>query len=151
LGSPELCLDGRRRSSQQRRKLFARTLYQIHQTGQRSVSFVQQHTESRTRIDDGDIQLAIPVEVTLTEREYAIPKDNVSKLTWTMLVPHSTQLDTERIATSTPESEPGVRVVRRHHLLVRYSHWLNVSIFLGLILSGLLEETSVRFVRSFSR
>ena len=52
-------------------------------------------------------------------------------------MPHSTQLDKERIATSTPESEAGVLVVRRHHLLVRCSHWLNVPIFLGLILSGL--------------
>ena len=52
-------------------------------------------------------------------------------------MPHSTQLDNERIATSTPESEAGVRVVRRDHLLVRYSHWLNVPILLGFILSGL--------------
>ena len=52
-------------------------------------------------------------------------------------MPHSTQLDNERIATSTPESEAGVLVVRRHHLLVRCSHWLNVPILLGLILSGL--------------
>jgi hypothetical protein len=51
-------------------------------------------------------------------------------------VPHSTQLDKERIATSTPESEAGVLVVRRHHLLVRCSHWLNVPILLSLILSG---------------
>jgi len=52
-------------------------------------------------------------------------------------VPHSTQLDKERITTSTPESEAGVLVVRRHHLLVRCSHWLNVPILLGLILTGL--------------
>jgi hypothetical protein len=52
-------------------------------------------------------------------------------------VPHSTQLDNERTATSTPESEAGVRVVGRHHLLVRCSHWLNVPILLGLILSGM--------------
>jgi hypothetical protein len=32
---------------------------------------------------------------------------------WTILVPHSTQLDKERITTSTPESEAGVLVVRR--------------------------------------
>jgi thiosulfate reductase cytochrome b subunit len=30
-----------------------------------------------------------------------------------------------------------VPVVRRHHLLVRWSHWLNVPILLGLILSGI--------------
>src|SRR5689334_20935861 len=30
-----------------------------------------------------------------------------------------------------------VRVERRHHLLVRWSHWLNVPILLGLILSGI--------------
>ena len=42
----------------------------------------------------------------------------------------------ERIATSTPEYQAGVLVVRRHHLLVRCSHWLNLPILLGLILSG---------------
>lgn len=40
------------------------------------------------------------------------------------------------MTTSAPESEAGVFVVRRHHLLVRCSHWLNVRILLGLILSG---------------
>jgi thiosulfate reductase cytochrome b subunit len=29
-----------------------------------------------------------------------------------------------------------VRVARRHHLLVRLSHWLNVPLLLGLVLSG---------------
>jgi hypothetical protein len=51
-------------------------------------------------------------------------------------VPHSTQLEKERIATLTPENQAGVRVVRRHHLLVRCSHWLNLPILLALILSG---------------
>lgn len=49
---------------------------------------------------------------------------------------HSTQLDKEPISTSTPESEAGVLIIRRHHLLVRCSHWLNVPILFGLILSG---------------
>ena len=52
-------------------------------------------------------------------------------------MPHSTQIENERIVTLTPEKQAGVRVVRRHHLLVRYSHWLNVPILLGLILSGI--------------
>jgi thiosulfate reductase cytochrome b subunit len=30
-----------------------------------------------------------------------------------------------------------VRVVPRHHLLVRWTHWLNVPILLGLVLSGI--------------
>ena len=42
----------------------------------------------------------------------------------------------EVIATRLPEDQAGVRVVRRHHLLVRWSHCLNVSVLLGLILSG---------------
>ena len=42
-------------------------------------------------------------------------------------MPRSTQLCKERIATSTPECQAGVLVVRRHHLLVRCSHWLNAS------------------------
>jgi len=49
---------------------------------------------------------------------------------------NSTQLEKERIATLTPGNQAGVRVVRRHHLLVRCSHWLNVPILLSLILSG---------------
>ncbi len=51
-------------------------------------------------------------------------------------MPQSTQPCKERIATSAPERHAGVLVVRRHHLLVRCSHWLNVPILLGLILSG---------------
>ena len=52
-------------------------------------------------------------------------------------MPHSTQLDREPTATLTPGNQAGVRVVRRHHVLVRCSHWLNVPILLGLILSGI--------------
>jgi len=51
-------------------------------------------------------------------------------------VPYSTQLGQAQMATSAPECKTGVLVVRRHHLLVRCSHWLNVPILLGLILSG---------------
>jgi thiosulfate reductase cytochrome b subunit len=48
----------------------------------------------------------------------------------------------EAISTSTPLEQPrvlvaSVRVARRHHLLVRWSHWLNVPILAGLILSGI--------------
>jgi thiosulfate reductase cytochrome b subunit len=40
-------------------------------------------------------------------------------------------------STSTLLHQPHVLVVKRHHLLVRWSHWLNVPILLGLILSGI--------------
>jgi thiosulfate reductase cytochrome b subunit len=40
-------------------------------------------------------------------------------------------------ATSTLPVPPDVLVARRHHLLVRWSHWLNVPLLLGLILSGI--------------
>src|ERR1700722_2318422 len=40
-------------------------------------------------------------------------------------------------STSTLPHRPHVLVFRRHHLLVRWSHWLNVPILLGLILSGI--------------
>src|SRR2546426_11712715 len=39
--------------------------------------------------------------------------------------------------TSTLQEEPGVLVARKHHLLVRWSHWLNLPILLGLIVSGI--------------
>lgn len=32
---------------------------------------------------------------------------------------------------------PSVLVVKRHHILVRWSHWLNVPLLLGLIVSGI--------------
>ena len=43
----------------------------------------------------------------------------------------------EAISTSTLPEQLGVLVTKRHHLLVRWSHWLNVPILLGLILSGI--------------
>ena len=48
----------------------------------------------------------------------------------------------EAISTGTQSEQPGVlvaavHVAKRHHLLVRWSHWLNVPILLGLILSGI--------------
>jgi len=43
----------------------------------------------------------------------------------------------EAISTSTLVKLPGVLVAKRHHLLVRWSHWLNVPIILGLVLSGM--------------
>lgn len=52
-------------------------------------------------------------------------------------MPHPTQLDDELVATRTPECQAGVLVARRHHLLVRCSHWLNLPILLGLVLSGM--------------
>src|ERR1700730_5772324 len=50
---------------------------------------------------------------------------------------HSTPPDCESKPTSTLPEQPGVLVVRKHHFLVRWSHWLNVPILLGLILSGI--------------
>ena len=40
-------------------------------------------------------------------------------------------------STSTLPHRQHVLVVKRHHLLIRWSHWLNVPILLGLILSGI--------------
>src|SRR5215471_14194789 len=59
----------------------------------------------------------------------------VRKLAWRIRVTRSTHLGAV-IATGMPEDQAGTRVVRRHHFLVRCSHWLNVPILLGLILSG---------------
>jgi len=49
----------------------------------------------------------------------------------------SASLDHEPNSTSTPLIQPGVLVARRHHILVRCSHWLNIPLLLGLILSGI--------------
>jgi hypothetical protein len=46
---------------------------------------------------------------------------------------HSITPRNEAIPASTLSEHPGVLVARRHHLLVRWSHWLNVPILLGLI------------------
>jgi thiosulfate reductase cytochrome b subunit len=49
-----------------------------------------------------------------------------------LVLPHD-----EPKSTSTLPEQPGVLVVRKHHFLVRWSHWLNLPILLGLILSGI--------------
>jgi len=49
----------------------------------------------------------------------------------------SVLLHHEPNSTSTLLAEPGVLVVKRHHILVRWSHWLNVPLLLGLVLSGI--------------
>ncbi len=49
----------------------------------------------------------------------------------------STTPSNETISTSMLPEQPGVLVVKRHHLLVRWSHWLNVVILPNLILSGI--------------
>ena len=46
-------------------------------------------------------------------------------------------LHRESNSTSTLLAEPNVLVVRRHHILVRWSHWSNVPLLLGLALSGI--------------
>ena len=43
----------------------------------------------------------------------------------------------EPMTTGAPASKPRVLIVRRHHLLVRISHWLTIPLLLGLILSGI--------------
>ena len=43
----------------------------------------------------------------------------------------------ETITTGARASKPRALVVRRHHLLVRISHWLTIPLLLGLILSGI--------------
>ena len=43
----------------------------------------------------------------------------------------------ETMTTGARATQPRALVVRRHHLLVRISHWLNLPLLLGLILSGI--------------
>ena len=50
---------------------------------------------------------------------------------------HSTPPASEPNSTSTLPEQPGVLLAKKHHLLVRWSHWLNVPILVGLILSGI--------------
>lgn len=40
-------------------------------------------------------------------------------------------------STGASSEQPGVLVAHKHHLLVRWSHWLNVPVLLGLVLSGM--------------
>jgi thiosulfate reductase cytochrome b subunit len=47
------------------------------------------------------------------------------------------QAESSQQAASTSTRDAGVPVIRKHHVLVRWSHWLNVPILLGLILSGM--------------
>jgi thiosulfate reductase cytochrome b subunit len=48
-----------------------------------------------------------------------------------------TQTNNSPIAVSAQAKETGVLIIRKHHFLVRWSHWLNVPILLGLILTGM--------------
>jgi hypothetical protein len=50
---------------------------------------------------------------------------------------HVTPLDNQPDATGTLLERADVLVVKRHHILVRWSHWLNVPLLLGLVLSGI--------------
>src|SRR5712671_1302275 len=50
---------------------------------------------------------------------------------------HSTSAYHEQNSTSRLLEKPRVLVVKKHHFLVRWSHWLNGPILLGLILSGI--------------
>jgi hypothetical protein len=43
----------------------------------------------------------------------------------------------EVTSTSAAPEQSGMLVAKRHHLLVRWSHLLNIPILLGLILSGI--------------
>ena len=47
------------------------------------------------------------------------------------------QTNNASIDTSTLSKQPVVPLVHKHHFLVRWSHWLNVPLLLGLILSGM--------------
>jgi thiosulfate reductase cytochrome b subunit len=50
---------------------------------------------------------------------------------------HSITAAKQTKSTSTVVQQQPVLVVKRHHLLVRWSHWLNLPILLGLVLSGI--------------
>jgi thiosulfate reductase cytochrome b subunit len=50
---------------------------------------------------------------------------------------HATQVESSPAALSAPAKESGVPIIRKHHFLVRCSHWLNVPILSGLVLSGM--------------
>src|SRR5260370_6023639 len=50
---------------------------------------------------------------------------------------HSTPPASAPNSTSTLLEEHGVLVAKKHHLLVRWSHWLNLPIILGLNVSGI--------------
>src|SRR6266568_4193918 len=60
---------------------------------------------------------------------------------------HSTPPDCELKSTSTLQEQPGVLVVRKHHFLVRWSHWLNVPILLASLFTGLRRSINTSQIR----
>lgn len=46
---------------------------------------------------------------------------------------HATHVSNLQIAETSPAKDSATPIVRMHHVLVRWSHWLNVPILLGLI------------------
>src|SRR6478672_3161132 len=49
----------------------------------------------------------------------------------------ASNLEAETCAESIASTQSAIRLVRTHHLLVRVSHWLNVLLLAGLIVSGI--------------
>jgi thiosulfate reductase cytochrome b subunit len=49
---------------------------------------------------------------------------------------HATHVSNLQRADNSPAKDSVTPIVRRHHALVRWSHWLNVPILMGLMLSG---------------
>jgi thiosulfate reductase cytochrome b subunit len=50
---------------------------------------------------------------------------------------HATHAGSLQVAENPPAKDSASPIIRRHHALVRWSHWLNVPILIGLILSGM--------------
>jgi len=50
---------------------------------------------------------------------------------------HATQIESSAAIGAPAKTASSVRVIRKHHFLVRCSHWLNVPILTGLVLSGM--------------
>lgn len=50
---------------------------------------------------------------------------------------HATQTNSSPLTVTTSGKESSVPIIRKHYFLVRLSHWLNVPILLGLVLSGM--------------
>jgi thiosulfate reductase cytochrome b subunit len=50
---------------------------------------------------------------------------------------HATHVSNSQAAEKSPAKNSATPIVRRHHVLVRWAHWLNVPVLLGLILSGI--------------
>jgi hypothetical protein len=124
------------------------TLVVQYQDGSKTISVppsvpVVEVAPEQVTFDAGDIVYAatekLPNETLVTDKILiaAVASPNTKQSGFQSMSHSIPPPDCEPNSTSTFPEQLRVLVVRKHHFLVRWSHWLNVPVLIGLILSGI--------------